>query len=214
MADRPRDLRFGGWIAGLGTTSGWRVVVGCWPVSPYGPVADVMVESTDGHRLLLAPTSELAELVAATYVFDEVQVLPVALTARGRVVRVQAGPLDLTLEVGGRTALGRLIALVPDALGQRLWWVALCDRVARLVLTGVRTAGSAGGGHREWYAASDNRRLALRSATWDGRDLGRLADVEPPVRFGFGSTPREPSWTKVTTTVRLPPAGAGGSGRR
>jgi len=28
-----------------------------------------------------------------------------------------------------------------------------------------------------------------------------IADVRPPVRFGFGSTPRRPSTIEVTTTV-------------
>src|SRR2546423_15496332 len=71
-------LRFDGWIAGLGTTSGTRVVLGHWPRSPFGAVSDVMLETPDGHRLLLASTRELADFVAATYVFDEVRVGPVA----------------------------------------------------------------------------------------------------------------------------------------
>lgn len=32
-----------------------------------------------------------------------------------------------------------------------------------------------------------------------------MAPVEPPVRFGFGSAPRSPSATRVTTTVELGP---------
>jgi hypothetical protein len=38
----------------------------------------------------------------------------------------------------------------------------------------------------------------------DGVDLGTLTDVEPPVRFGFGSTPRHPSLARITTTVEVP----------
>ena len=72
-------LRFSGWIAGLGTASGTRLVIGHWPISPFGPVSDVMVESAGGHRLLLAATPELAEFVAATYRFDSVDVVPVTL---------------------------------------------------------------------------------------------------------------------------------------
>ncbi|MGW4006247.1 hypothetical protein ACWEGM_31365, partial [Streptomyces nigra] len=44
---------------------------------------------------------------------------------------------------------------------------------------------------------------ASLSATFEGRDLGALAPVEPPVRFGFGSVPRRPAVTRVTTTVEL-----------
>jgi hypothetical protein len=39
-------------------------------------------------------------------------------------------------------------------------------------------------------------------ASWAGTDLGDLADVDPPVRFGFSSTPRRPSIVAVTTTVQ------------
>ena len=45
-------MRFDGWILGLGTTSGTRLVVGHWPRSPLGAVSDVMVERPDGHRVL------------------------------------------------------------------------------------------------------------------------------------------------------------------
>jgi hypothetical protein len=42
-------VRFDGWIAGLGTASGTRLVWGHWPGSPFGPLSDVMVEHADGH---------------------------------------------------------------------------------------------------------------------------------------------------------------------
>src|SRR5664279_2759040 len=70
-------LQFDGAIAGMGTASGTRLVVGMWPLSPYGSVTDVMVERPDGHRILLAPTQGFADFVAATYEFDEVRVTPV-----------------------------------------------------------------------------------------------------------------------------------------
>src|SRR5688572_18537422 len=62
-------MRFNGWIAGLGTASGTRLVVGHWPDSPFGPVTDVMVEHADGRRVLLAETEELGRFVAETYSF-------------------------------------------------------------------------------------------------------------------------------------------------
>jgi hypothetical protein len=40
--------RFEGQIAGLGSTSGMRVVVGHWARSPFGAFADAMVERADG----------------------------------------------------------------------------------------------------------------------------------------------------------------------
>lgn len=67
-------LQFDGWIAGIGTASGVRIVIGHWPSSPFGPVSDVMIESPGGHRLLLASATRLATFVATTYRFDQVRV--------------------------------------------------------------------------------------------------------------------------------------------
>jgi hypothetical protein len=70
-----------------------------------------------------------------------------------------------------------------------------------VVLRGVRTRGSAGNGRREWYGATDAHEITAASGTFDGVDLGRLAPVTPPPRFGFSSTPPRPSVTTVVTTV-------------
>jgi hypothetical protein len=194
--------RFDGWIAGLGTTAGLRVVVGHWPHSPLGAFTDVMVEQPDGHRVLLAPSSEVAEFVAATYLFDEVRVGRVQAEIDGVRWRVDAAPLVLAFTVGGRPPLGLLLRAVPRALATSPLWISAVDLVARRVLPGVRTRGSAGGGRREYYGALDLRGLTMASALWNGTDQGALAPVTPPVRFGFGSTPRTPSLTRVVTLVR------------
>ncbi|GAA4606262.1 hypothetical protein BJY16_005739 [Actinoplanes octamycinicus] len=198
-----RRLRFDGWIAGIGTSGGIRLVLGHWPVSPFGPVSDVMVEYPDGRRVLLAPTAELGRFVADTYSFEEVRVVPVAVTRTGRAWTVTAGPLTLRFSTGGRGALGRLLRAVPAPLARRGPWVRLIDRPARL-LRGVRTYGSAGNGRREWYAAQDLHRIVTAGGELDDADLGRLTAIDPPVRFGFGSTPRFPALVRVTTTVELP----------
>src|SRR6478735_9977406 len=113
-----RRLRFDGHIAGVGTGEGTRVVVGRGRDSPWGPFADVMVEQRDGMRILLAPDAPVAEEVAATYVFDAVHVVPVvvALDRERRTWHVQAGPLDLTIWIGARTAVGEALRLVPAPL--------------------------------------------------------------------------------------------------
>ncbi|MFF3641540.1 hypothetical protein [Streptomyces sp. NPDC002564] len=196
--------RFDGWIAGIGTATGTRLVVGFWPRSPFGPFADVMVERADGHRVLLAPSQRVAEFVSATYRFDEVVLCPVTVRPARERWTVAGGPLRLTFVPGRPTALGRLLRTVPDRIGGSPAWAALCDVPARLLMPGVRTRGSAGGGRREWYAARDLRPLTAARATWDGADLGELRPVAPPVRFGFGSVPRRPSLTRVVTTVELP----------
>lgn len=201
-----RRLVFDGWIAGLGTASGCRLVVGHWPASPYGPMSDVMMEAADGRRTLLAPSREVADFVAATYVFDEVRLVPVEVQVDGRQWEVAAGPLRLSFAAGRRGPLGRLLRAVPGRLAGVPRWVGLLDLPARALLPGVRTRGSAGGGRREWYGARDLHPIVAVSATLAGADLGPLAAVEPPVRFGFGSVPRRPALVRVTTTVELDPA--------
>jgi hypothetical protein len=194
--------RFDGWIAGLGTASGLRAVVGSWPRSPLGPFTDVMVEHPDGHRVLLAPSAAVAEYVAATYVFDEVRVVAVRAEVTGRRWHVQASPLTATFTVGRRTALGFLLRAVPRALATDPRWIGVLDVVARVALPGVRTRGSAAGGRREYYGALDLHRITGAVVGWDGTDQGGPAPVRPAVRFGFGSTPRHPALTRVVTVIR------------
>ena len=192
-------MRFRGAIAGIGSTSGVRVVVGRWDESPYGAFADAMVELASGHRVLLAPRSEVADLVAATYSFDEVRMEEIA--TDGWTFRSPS--LSLDLAVGPRTGLGRLLRLVPRPIAESPAWCVVTDPVARVVLHGVRTRGSAGQGRREWYSATDLHAVTAVHGAFDGVDLGRLAPVDPPPRFGFSGTPRRPSVTSVVTTIRL-----------
>ncbi|CAI9405781.1 hypothetical protein [Nocardioides sp. T2.26MG-1] len=189
--------RFRGAIAGVGTTSGVRVVLGRWDRSPYGAFADAMVETAAGHRVLLAPTTEVADFVASTYSFDEVRIEPITVDAW----EVSSPSLGLRLEVGRRTALGRLLRIVPGPLAQSPAWCSLTDPAARLLLRGVRTRGSAGNARREWYGATDHHAVTAVAGAFDGADLGRLAPVSPSPRFGFSSTPSRPSVTTVVTTV-------------
>ncbi|MCG6498554.1 hypothetical protein [Kitasatospora sp. A2-31] len=198
---RPARLRFDGWIAGLGTASGTRLVVGHWPASPLGPFTDVMVERADGDRLLLAPTESTAGFVAGTYAFDRVLIAPVRVDPGPVDWRVAAGPLDLHFTVGRRNALGHLLRAVPAPIAARPAWTAVTDPLARLLL-GVRTRGTAGRGRREWYGVRVLHLLTTATAVLEDRELGPLAPVTP-VRFGFGSTPRTPCLVRVTTTVAV-----------
>jgi hypothetical protein len=194
--------RFDGHIAGLGTAAGLRIVVGHWERSPLGAFTDVMAEQPDGHRLLLAPTPAVAEFVSATYTFDEVRILPVFAAVDGPRWTVRAGPLEATFRTGRRAALGLLLAAVPTRVATSIPWVSAIDVVARRVLPGVRTRGSAGGGREEFYCARDMRRVSAADIRWDGAGQGELTPVAPPVRFGFGSTPPGPSVVQVTTLIR------------
>jgi hypothetical protein len=194
--------RFDGEIAAFGTTIGYRVVIGRWLVSPFGPVNDIMLETPDGTRLLIAPNDEVAGFIASTYYFDSVEVNPVEVIRQLGRLDVVAGQLRASMTVGKRGPLGLLLRTVPRPVATAPAWAALVDPLVRAMLPGVRTRGSAAAQRREWYGAWDLHPLVSVTANWWGTDLGALADVFPPVRFGFGSAPRRPSVVRLTTTVQ------------
>jgi hypothetical protein len=194
-------LRFVGQIAGLGSASGVRVVIGRWTASPYGAFTDVMLQQADGWRVLLAPDPEVAEFVASTYRFDEVVVGPVTWTRSGPRVSVEAPGLAVSFGVGERTRLGNLLRLVPGRVATAPLWARLVAPVSGLLVPGVRTYGTAGGGRWESYGATDLHAVEGLAGTWRGRPLGDLAPVEPPLTVGFASTPRRPGLTTLVTTI-------------
>ncbi len=142
-------LRFTGAIAGLGLAEGTRLVVGRWTDSPFGPFADVMVERANGHRVLLAPSRDVADFVAVTYTFDEVLLGRVDAAVVGDTTpagdgggprqtwTVRAGPLDLVFTTGRRTVLGRVLRLVPTPLATRELTASITDPLARMALRGA-----------------------------------------------------------------------------
>ena len=210
MSLPPGRHRFEGAIAGVGTAGGVRVVVGRWERSPLGTFADVMLAQPDGTRVLLAPDQEVADFVSTTYRFDRVEIGPVRVAGPDAVGApvpgewtVTAPGLELTFRVGRRTLLGWLLWLVPSRLATAPAWARLTDPVARVVLRGVRTRGTAGNDRREYYGATDLRAVTASSGTWQGADLGALAPVAPEPRFGFGSTPERPSVTSIVTTIDI-----------
>lgn len=202
-----RRDRFDGFIAGVGSASGRRFVVGVWERSPWGTFADVMVAHPDGRRELLAPSNQVAEYVSQTYRFDAVTITDVEVgrvsDARGERWDVMAGDLRLTLTVGRRLRLAVTLLPVRGPLVHPVT-ARLIDPVARRVMPGVRTSGTAGNGRREHYLAQDLHAVEAIEGTWRDVPIGTLADVTPEPRFGFSSTPRRPSLTRVTTFVDVP----------
>jgi len=195
------EQRFVGEICGFGTASGRRVVIGRWAESPFGAIADAMVEASDGHRTLIVPTAAVAAYIRGVYSFDEVVVGHVVTARSDGHLGFDGGPLVASIDLGRRDLLGRLLHVVPVRLATSPRWASAIDPIARTVLRGVRTRGRTAGGD-EFYGATDRRRVDAVQATWWGTDLGPLADVDPPVHFGFSSAPRHPSIIAVTTTVR------------
>ncbi|MGD9995722.1 MAG: hypothetical protein AB7L17_07465 [Ilumatobacteraceae bacterium] len=195
----PADV-FAGEICGVGSMLGVRVVIGRWPVSPFGAVADAMVEDPAGRRVLIAQDEALAAYVGSIYSFDDVIVGPVACERSADRLRFRGGPLRLDVALGRRDVLGWALHMVPRRVATDDRWVAFTDVIARGFLRGVRTRGTTPGG-TERYAATDRHRVRAISGTWHDADLGELRDVDPPVRFGFSSAPRQPSIVGITTTV-------------
>jgi hypothetical protein len=201
--------QFTGWIAGFGTNSGCRIVIGHWRTSPYGAVTDAMVEDPAGRRTLYAPTPQLGAFLAAVYSFHDVQIARCTARRSGRCWRVQAGPLQASFAIGRRNLLGWLLWATPAALARTVWWIELLDFPARRLLPGVRTRGRTSDGRRQWYSAQDLHPIISADALLDGRDLGALRAVQPPVGFGFGSVPGRPSLVHLTTMIEAVPSGDG-----
>jgi hypothetical protein len=196
--------RFHGQIAGVGSASGVRVVVGSWQRTPLGSFGDAMVETAGGHRVLVAPSAEVAAFIEATYDFDEVRLEPIAVTSGRSRWHVESPSLSLDLTVGGRLPLGRVLRAVPVRVASSPAWATAVDPVARVALRGVRTRGTALAGRREYYGATDLHAVTALEGVFEGESLGTLAPVDPPCRFGFSSTPARPSVTTVVTTVVTP----------
>lgn len=195
---------FSGHIAGFGTGAGVRLVVGTWAVSPFGAFTDVMVQTADDERVLLAPTSEVAEFVASTYLFDRIVVAPVCADLSERRLIVTAPEMQAAVSIGGPAPIDWLLRLVPPRVATAPWWLRAIDPVAAVLVPGVHTAGSAGNGRREYYGVRRSHRIEAVSGRFAGRDLGGVAPLLPPVGFGFSSAPPAPQIVAVTTTIDMP----------
>lgn len=197
----PRVDVFAGEIAGFGTSSGTRCVIGVWAQSPFGAFTDLMLETSAGVRTLIAPTEDVAQYVATTYSFDEVRIQAVRSVRTPDHLSVTGTDLDLRLDIGARTSLGWLLRCVPARLATSRRFATAIDPIARRVVRGVRTKGTAGGGRTETYGATDVHRINAVSGALDGVAVGTLTDLWPPVRFGFSSAPPTPAIVSVTTKI-------------
>lgn len=180
------------------------MVVGSWTESPFGGFADVMVEAPDGVRTLLAPTSAVAEFVSQTYTFDRIELGAVDVRVTAVDFSVTAPGLAVSGSLGGPAPFDWLLRLVPPMLTRAPAWLRVINPLASMLVPGVRTAGSAGNGRREYYGVRRTRLITAIDGTFDGGDLDGLTALHPPVRFGFSSAPSTPQLVAVTTTIDLP----------
>ncbi len=180
------------------------MVVGSWRQSPFGAFADVMMETAEGERILLAPSEQIAEFVSETYTFDRIELGPVEVKHERDGFTVRSTALSISAHLGGPAPFDWLLRMVPPALATSPAWLRAIDPMAARLVPGVRTAGSAGHGRREYYGVRRTRRIASARTVFRGVDLGGLTPLEPPVRFGFSSAPPTPQLVSVTTTIALP----------
>ena len=193
--------RFSGRIAGFGTSAGVRIVIGVWTQSPFGSFTDVMIQTREDVRVLLAPDDEIAEFVSSTYSFDRVVTGPVTAQAYEDRMTIAATELAVSVEIGRPAPVDRLLRLVPAPLATAPWWLRLIDPIASRMVPGVHTAGAARAGSREYYGVLRSRHLTAVTGRYAGQDLGTLAPLHPPVQFGFSSAPASPQIVSVTTTI-------------
>lgn len=220
-------IRLEGRIAAAGFASGDRFVAGIWDEGPFGLMIDVMWAAPDGTRILLAPHAAAARFIGGIYSFDEVRVVPVAIEEPGDgAIEMMAGPLRLRLMPGPPNPL---FGLRPRILRRSPTWIRMEDAVlrplvGRLLLRGargVRGYGVTPSGVREWYAIDEYRPLQAAAGELEGLDLGPLAPLDPPMRFGFSEFPHRPALVRCAPLLEgvpkelledpSPEAPAGGS---
>jgi hypothetical protein len=184
----PDRHHLAGTISAAGFASGDRFVVGVWDRSPIGPFADVMWAHPDGTRTLVVGTERAGAFVGSVYRFDGVVVTDLDARCDGRVLAVATPRLELGLTGGRRIPLG------PP---RPAWFTRRVEGPIARRAMGVRTFGTSPTGVDEWYRARSWRWAASGHAAVDGRDLGALGPLDPPVRFGFSEPPRRPAIVRV-----------------
>ena len=192
---------FTGHIAGAGTGSGLRIVVGAWARSPFGAFTDVMLQTAEDERVLLAPDDAVADFVSSTYRFDRVEVGEVSAALSADLLEISTQSFDARLGIGGPAPIDRLLRLVPPFLATSPPWLKTINPVAARVVPGVRTYGTAGNGRAEYYGVRRSRRITAIEGHYREVALGGLAPLRPPVSFGFSSAPATPQIVSVTTTI-------------
>ncbi len=197
-------VRMAGVIGAAGFASGDRVVVGHWTRSPVGPLSDVMWASPSGVRTLHAPSEAGADFITSVYAFDSVVVDPgLVVVGDGRSLSASLPSISASVVL----TAGPGWHIPPPR--RPAWLTRWVEAPIARALMGVRTYGVSPTGVEEWYQATAWRPVASARATVDGHDLGGLALIDPPCRFGFSEPPARPSITEVRPLLRFPPTPRG-----
>lgn len=190
-----------GTISSVGFASGDRFVIGCWSESPVGRLVDVMWATPSGHRTLLTDTGDGATFITSIYDFDTVEVVPLDVRSSGATTSVSSEGLRLELHGGRR----RPIPFPRPRSVTRHLEAPIARR-----LMGVECYGTSPRGAKEWYQTRGWRWVTAAEGRLDGRDLGALTTLRPPLGVGFSEPPERPSIVDVRVAIELPATTAGG----
>lgn len=193
-----------GTISSVGFRSGDRFVVGCWPHSPVGPLADVMWVSVDGCRRLMTDTDEGAAFITSIYEFDEVEVAPLTVVAQRAATLVSTERIRLALR-------GGWLRPVPFRRPRAFTRVIEAPIARRLM--GVECYGTSPRGAHEWYQTTGWRWVLDATGELDGHDLGPPTTLRPALGVGFSDPPARPSIVRVRVAIEHPGAASGARAR-
>ena len=184
---------FQGRISSCSFESGDRIVVGDWMSSPFGRFTDIMWAKPDGHRVLIAPNSTIAEYVEELYTFDEIQIQDIDIENEERTLSLKSEGLALDFEwnKGWRIPFRR-----------SLFFIATVELFFARVFFGTRTHGTTKNNRKEWYAIDHVSKIIKGSATIHGQDVGDISSMTNPCKFGFSEAPKQPSSCEVRTHIQ------------
>ncbi len=186
-----------GSIAGVGFSTGNRVVIGHWNDSPIGPFSDVMWAEPDGWRTLFVATMAAKSFVTAIYDFETVHVVPeLRVDESADRIHVAWNEAELSLR------LGRAVPFPP----RNAWLSRRIERPIARMTMGVLTHGVSPSGVEEEYRARRIHRIKSGWGVAAGRDLGTIGPPRPACGFGFSEPPPFPSLTRLETRM-LDPSG-------
>ena len=153
--------------------------------SPFGAFTDVMLQTADDERVLLAPDDTIADFVSSTY-----RLRPGG-TGRGapRLSASNSSRPAPKASTPGSVSVGPRRSTVCCGWFRGGWrlhraWLRAVDPVAARVVPGVHTYGTAGNGRVEYYGVRRSRRITaidgalprcVVSAAWHA--------LRPPVEF-------------------------------
>ena len=183
---------FEGRITSSGFDTGDRIVVGSWKLSPFGEFSDIMWAKPDGQRVLIAPSKEIADYISAMYSFDKILIQEISTIENDRTLTLncESMKLNFSWSKGLRIPIKR-----------SLLFIATVELFIARIFFSTKTHGITRNGRKEWYAIDRLSKLKSAQAQIADQDLGQMAPIEAPCKFGFSEAPKKPSSCEVRTHI-------------